>query len=129
MDTPEIYDPQDLGRRQQMAAARRQRESARLALLDDLLDAQRRADGLKRWIAALSCPENGDPHPELQRMAGWANAQLDTLERTLSPEQIAATVRERDLFPNVDPLDDPKGEPPCARIWGHSAALWHINAA
>ena len=39
MDTPEIYDPQDLGRRQQMAAARRQRESARLALLDDLLDA------------------------------------------------------------------------------------------
>jgi hypothetical protein len=39
MADPDIFDPQDLGRRQQLAAARRQRESQRLTLLGQLVDA------------------------------------------------------------------------------------------
>jgi hypothetical protein len=118
MDEPDIYDPQELGRRQQMAAARRQRESERLALLAKLVDAQRRADELKSWIDAYTRPADDNSHPELRRMVGWAAAQLDDLERILNPERISETLQERELFPAIDPLNDPKGEPPRHRIWG-----------
>lgn len=126
MDEPDIYDPENLGRRQQMAAARRQRESERLAFLGQLIDAQRRANELRGWISAYAHPECSCP--ALQRMIAWATSQIDDLERILSSERIAATLIERELFPEVDPLNDPKGEPPSHRIWGHSTALRHINA-
>lgn len=128
MRDPEIYDPQELGRRQQMAAARRQRESERLAMLAQLVDAQRRAEELKCWINAYTQPASDISHPELRRMVEWAASQLDDLEHTLSPERIAEALRERELFPETDPLNDPKGEPPGHRIWGHSGALRHVNA-
>jgi len=128
MDDPEIYDPQELGRRQQLAAARRQRESERLALLAQLVDAQRRADELKRWISVYTRPADDNSHPQLRTMVEWAASQLNDLERILSPERISVTLQERELFPEVDPLNDPKGEPPRYRIWGHSAALRNINA-
>lgn len=127
MDDPDIYDPENLGRRQQMAAARRQRESERLTLFAQLVDAQRRADDLKNWIKAYGHPTH-ETYPELQRMVEWAAAQLDDLERILSPERISATLEERGLFPEIDTLKDSRGEPPRHRIWGHSTALGHINA-
>ncbi|MCR6497441.1 hypothetical protein MUO32_00205 [Shinella sp. CPCC 101442] len=128
MNIPDIYDPQELGLRQQMAAARRQRESARLALLANLVDAQRRADGLQRWISAYARPVDDSSHPELGRMVEWVAAQINDLEHVLGPDRISETLRARALFPDVDPLDDPKGEPPRHRIWGHSAALRYVNA-
>lgn len=128
MPDPDIFDPQELGRRQQLAAARRQRESERLAFLAQLVDAQRRSDELKRWISANSRPSDHETSPELRRMVEWAASQLDDLERILNPGRIAERLQERELFPEVDPLNDPKGEPPRHRIWGHSTALRHINA-
>jgi hypothetical protein len=128
MDDADLFDPQDLGRRQRMAAARRKRESERLALLAKVVNSQRRADELKSWISAYTRPADDNSHPELVRMIEWAAAQLNDLERFLSPERISATLQERDLFPKVDPLNDPLGEPPGHRIWGHSTALRHINA-
>jgi hypothetical protein len=128
MDDPDIFDPQELGRREQLATARRQRESERLALLAQLVDAQRRADELKRWISAYTRPADDNSHPELRPMAEWPASQLNNLERILSPERISETLQERELFPEVDPLNDSKGEPPSHRIWGHSTALRNINA-
>lgn len=128
MADPDIFDPQDLGRRQQLAAARRQRESQRLALLGQLVDAQRRSDELKRWISAYNSPADEKSRPALRRMVEWAASQLDDLERILNPERIEQTLLERELFPDVDPLDDPKGDPSRYGIWGHSTALRHINA-
>lgn len=61
-------------------------------------------------------------------MVEWAVSQLDDLERIPSPERISETLQERELFPEVDPLNDPKGELPRHRTWGHSTALRHINA-
>jgi hypothetical protein len=128
MGNADIFNPQELGRRQQMAAARRHREGERLAKLAQLVDAQRRADELKNWISAYTRPADDNSHPELRRMVGWATAQLEDLERVLSPERISESLRDRELFPEVDPLNDPLGEPPRHRIWGHSAALRDINA-
>jgi hypothetical protein len=127
MDGTSFFDPQELGRRQQFAAARRRRESERPALLAQLVDAQRRADELKNWINAHARQGDDNSHPDLRRMVGWATAQIKDLELFLSPERISATLQERDLFPEVDPLNDPLGEPPRHRIWAHSSALRHMN--
>jgi hypothetical protein len=131
MDAANLLDPKELGRRQQMAAARRQRESERLTLLAELVDAQRRADELKNWISAFTRPTDDSSHAELQRMIGWAAVQLKDLERFLSPERISSTLKERELFPEVDPLNDPLGEPPRHRGWGHSMghSTWSSEAA
>lgn len=128
MDTPDISNPQELGQRQQIAAARRQRESARLELLVQLVDAQRRSDALNHWLSVYAHPADDNSRPELRRMVEWVAIQLNELERVLCPEQISETLRARELFPDVDPLGDPKCEPPRHRIWGHTAALRHINA-
>lgn len=128
MADPDIFDPQELGRRQQLAAARRQRESERLAMLAQLVDAKRRSDELTRWISAYARPAGDDTHPELRRMVEWAASQLEDLDRILNPDRINETLQERELFPEADPLNDPKGEPPRHPIWGHSKALRHINA-
>lgn len=128
MDDPDTHDPQEFGRRQQLSAARSRREDERLALLAQLVDAQRRADGLKRWMSACARPADDVSHPELRRMVDWAASRIGDLERTLSPEGISERLRERELFPETDPLDDPKGEPPRYRIWGHSAALTRVDA-
>lgn len=128
MSAPDIYDPENLGRRQQMAAARLRRESERLAFLGKLVDAQRHAVELKDWITAYERPADMNPSPELQRMVAWVAVQIDDLERILSPERISETLKDRDLFPEVDSLSDPLGEPPGHHVWGHSAALKPVNA-
>jgi hypothetical protein len=128
MEGADIFDPQERGRRQPMATARRQHESERLALLAQLVDTQRHADESRNWINAYTLSSNDHSYPELRRIAGWVAAQLDDVERNLSPERIFETLQERDLFPEVDSLNDPPGEPTGHRIWGHFAARRHINA-
>lgn len=127
MDDPDIYNPQSLGRRQRLAAARQQREVARLALLADLFQSQRRSDDLKRWISNYSGPVDENLHPELVRMVEWATGQLNDLDRVLDPKRISEALRQRELFPANDPLKDPKGEPPSYPIWGHSTAAKYRN--
>jgi hypothetical protein len=90
--TSVFFDPQELGRRQQLAAARRRREGERLALLAELVDAQKRVDELKNWINAYTRPSNDSSHPDLQPMVEWATAQIKDLELFLSPERISATL-------------------------------------
>jgi hypothetical protein len=128
MDAPDIYDPQELGRRQRIADACRQREIARRALVMQILDTQRQARELRAWISTCVRQDSDTSSPEFQRMIEWAGGQLEELEGALKPERITETIRAQDLFPEIDPLNDPKGEPPRHRIWGHSSALRHINA-
>jgi hypothetical protein len=56
--TSVFFDPHELGRRQQLAAARRRREGEGSALLAELVDAQKRVDELKNWINAHTRPSN-----------------------------------------------------------------------
>ncbi|QPC91904.1 hypothetical protein [Mesorhizobium sp. INR15] len=127
MDITNYSDPQELGRRQQMAAARRQRESERLAFFARVVEAQRRAGELRDWISAYARSASDNAHSELQRMVGWAEAQLKELDHFLDAERISSTLRERGLFPEVDPIHDPLGEPLRHHIWGHSGAVRHCN--
>ena len=44
-------------------------------------------------------------------MTGWVRIELAKLETILDPVQLAQELRERELFPSVDQLHDPLGEP------------------
>lgn len=128
MDASDIYDPQELGRRQQAANARRQREIARRALLTQILDTHRQVLELKAFISACLRQDSDTASSEFQRMIEWASGQLEELEGALRPERITETLQAQGLFPETDPFNDQKGEPPRYRIWGHASALRHINA-
>lgn len=48
---------------------------------------------------------------DTRRMTGWVRIELAKLETILDPVQLAQELRERELFPSVDQLHDPLGEP------------------
>lgn len=106
----------DLERRRALAKARKQREADREAVLANQMDLVRRARDLREWIGANQRMAVA-AEPELRRMLAWAKEQLADVERQLDPETLAADLQERKLFPEVDELHDPKGEPPSETRW------------
>ncbi len=84
----------------------------------DILLKTARADALRRLIGAYDRPGKAGVRPELCPMLDWAKAELNGLEADLRPERLGALLRERDLFPAIDTLADPLGEPPARRSWG-----------
>jgi hypothetical protein len=116
MDADTLESTQ-LERRQRMAIDRRRRESDRLSLLAKLVDGKHRADELRNWIDAFVPVAAEGSHPELQRMLSWAQARLAELEAFLEAHQVTALIHERDLFPEIDQLNDPLREPLPRRIW------------
>lgn len=61
-------------------------------------------------------------------MLEWTALQLAELDLLLDPDRLSETLRERALFPELDSLDDPLGEPIGRRIWGGCRSLRHVNA-
>jgi hypothetical protein len=114
----ELDERRELGRRRGLAMARGERESQRKVLLGKLIRTEHRADQLRRWIAGQQPRIAAMPDPELTRMLEWARAELAALEAIVDPVQLAETLRERELFPKVDRLADPLGEPPPQLPWG-----------
>jgi hypothetical protein len=55
---------------------------------------------MARFRDAQSTHSSGD----LARMLKWAEARLLSLKGELTPEGIAASPQERELFPEADPL-------------------------
>jgi hypothetical protein len=53
-------------------------------------------------------------------MMGWAPDRLKSLESIIDPAKVAAELRERNLFPEVDELHVPPREPPESRWWNMS---------
>jgi hypothetical protein len=50
-------------------------------------------------------------------MLEWTGRQLAELEAITDPANIAADLRARKLFPAIDELHDPLGDPPPERRW------------
>ncbi|MFG1214952.1 hypothetical protein V5F72_20880 [Xanthobacter flavus] len=85
---------------EELQRAREKREREREALLQEMVNRRVRADRLRGWIAATGEPSA----PETTRMLGWARVRLAELEHGLDPHSFAELLRERQLFPDVDPL-------------------------
>jgi hypothetical protein len=119
---------QELARRRALAAARLTRENERTELLQKLVRmegeaeqlrgwiAQRQADHLPGWTAHRQAEVRASP--EIQRLVDWAKAELAGLEGFLDPLKLSQLLIARNLFPAVDELVDPLGEPPPRSQWG-----------
>lgn len=87
--------------------AREKREGEREALLQEMVDRRVRAERLRDWIASTGEPSA----PETIRMLDWARRRLVEIEHGLDPLSFAELLRERRLFPDVDPLAPLPEEP------------------
>lgn len=103
-------------RRRALAKARRQRESDRASVLSTLMRLERRSAALKDWIDRNDGWSKATD-PELRSLWAWAREQLAIIEQKLDPLIVAADLKDRKLFPEVDELFDPEGEPPPERRW------------
>ncbi|MCZ4090605.1 hypothetical protein [Sinorhizobium psoraleae] len=99
-----------MAHRRELSDSRKKREEDRLAFLRWIADARREADDLRATIAIV--PQNGDLPPDYQRMIAWARHRLAELEGQIAIERIQATLVERQLYREPDPLFDPEGDPP-----------------
>jgi hypothetical protein len=106
----------ELARRRGLAAARRTREAERTSLLRKLVRMERQAGQLSGWIAQREA--DVETSPEIQRMVDWVKAELVGLEEFLDPSKLSRLLHTRNLFPEVDDLVDPLGEPPPRRPLG-----------
>ena len=106
----------ELERRRALAKARHERERNREALLIQLMRMERRAAALRAWISANAALASLDD-PDLARFFTWAQSRLAEMEGKLDPAGIAADLRTRRLFPEIDELHDPLGDLPPERRW------------
>jgi hypothetical protein len=109
-------DVAELARRRGLAAARQTREVERTSLLRKLVRMERQAEQLSGWIAQREA--DVESCPEIQRMVDWVKAELAGLEEFLDPSKLSRLLHTRNLFPEVDDLVDPLGEPPPRRPLG-----------
>jgi hypothetical protein len=113
----EEAERQELARRHSLAKARRERESNRKSLLSKLIRTERQVAQLREWISTYERHPKEGSHPDLDRMLSWARDRLSVLEATLDPSKLQSELNTRKLFPEVDELHDPLGEPPPERRW------------
>jgi hypothetical protein len=109
-------DVAELARRRGLAAARRTREAERTSLLRKLVRMERQAGQLSGWVAQREA--DVETSPEIQRMVDWVKVELVGLEEFLDPSKLSRLLHTRNLFPEVDDLVDPLGEPPPRRPLG-----------
>lgn len=102
----------EMERRRGLAKARCDREHERIRFLNRIMHTERQVARIRMWLATYEqAIENGN-HTALSRMIEWARAQLFALEASLDTEALTEELRIRILFPEIDELSDPLGDPP-----------------
>jgi hypothetical protein len=107
----------ELARRQRLAEERRNREKKRRDLLKDVMHKSVEAATIRQWLSSLDLT-NAEEDEEFARFVTWAQGKLATLEIAVSRRNITAIVESQALFPTVDTLRDPLGEPPRRYYYG-----------
>ena len=85
--------------------------------LSKLIRTERQAAQLREWILTYERYAKEGSYPDLDRMLCWARDRLSVLDAILDPPKLASELRARKLFPEIDELHDPLGEPPAERRW------------
>ena len=92
---------------QRRAEERQCREEQRRAILDGLVAISVERDRLRTWLKEVEHWPAPSQRDELTRFVDWAQSRYDHLEHQIEPTGIAKALRERKLFPEIDPLLDP----------------------
>lgn len=104
-------------RRRELSSLRAERETKRLACLEEIAAARRKLADMRLTVEAV--PKSAQLPPDYARMIVWAKQQIDKLEAQTTIEAIQATLIDNDLFPKTDNLFDPEGDPPPKQgYWG-----------
>jgi hypothetical protein len=106
-----------LALRRGLAKKRKEREEQRIAYLRELVQLQREAADIKGWLASLPEGAVAESSSELGRMLLWAKERLCYLEARTTVKAAAAQLEGKSLFPEVDELHDPLGDPPEPRYY------------
>ncbi|WP_223971352.1 RWP-RK domain-containing protein [Bradyrhizobium sp. RD5-C2] len=96
--------------RARLARAREERETQRREFLKRFVRISIEADELKSFVARLRELVPKNPTGELSRMMEWAEAQLLRVQSELTPDGVAAALRDRGLFPEIDNLAPPDAD-------------------
>jgi hypothetical protein len=115
--SPAKSNVEELAHRRGLAAARQSRNAEREVLLQELIQTERKALELRGWITQWEIKAEA-ASPEIRRLIKWAKQILLDMERSILPTELTKRLEMRDLFPDVDDLADPLGDPPPLRPWG-----------
>ena len=85
-----------------IARARQERENRRSEFLQRLIRISKEADDLRSFLARLREQMSSSPSGALLRMLEWTEAKLKELVDKIEPDRIASSLREDNLFPEVD---------------------------
>lgn len=100
-----------MAHRRELVEKRGKREHERLEFLNALADDRRQIADLSATIALIP-DKNLDERAEYLRMLEWARARLYELEVRTSIDAVHQRLLDRNLFPELDDLHDPEGDPP-----------------
>jgi len=102
----------ELCRRRDLARKRNERERQRLAYWRRIAHTQREIEMLRRWIERDSVNDSHNSADNVDRMMRWTRARLTALEESISVENVDRLLASKKLFPEIDDLIDPLGDPP-----------------
>ena len=108
---------QEISRRRRLKEQRAQREKDRDAYVQSILARHQEAKHLRAWLLLVGSQVHALPNSDFSRLAAWAKEKLNNLDSLLAPENIDGHLQSIGLFPGVDPLHDPLGEPPEHPQW------------
>ncbi|WP_054308636.1 hypothetical protein [Mesorhizobium sp. 1M-11] len=103
-----------LQRRRFLALRRKERDEHRLNLLDACISDYERAAKIREWAEWTSPATQSEP--EIARLVDWARENAAQLEAKSSAAMSQMGLKE--LFPEVDDLHDPLGDPAPKHPWG-----------
>ncbi|MBA3909465.1 MAG: hypothetical protein C0524_06150 [Rhodobacter sp.] len=110
---------QELQRRRKLAQARKEREEKRLAHLMHIIGLRREARDIRDWLASLPRGINLTEESDLGRMITWVGRRLAEIDRQTGIEAAQSFAGTNGLFPGVDELHDPEGDPLPGSVWDH----------
>ncbi|THD71152.1 hypothetical protein E7681_18455 [Thalassobius vesicularis] len=108
---------QELHRRRKLAHARKEREEKRLAHLERIVELRREAREIRDWLASLPDDAKPSEDSDLGRMLIWVDQRLGEIDRQTGIVAARSITGTGDLFPEIDELQDPLGDPPERNGW------------
>jgi len=102
----------ELCQRRELARKRSERERQRLGYWRRIARIQRETGMLRQWLEEAA-RSNGDVTTNnVRRMVDWIRLRLAALEESISIRSVDEILSSSGLFPEVDDLTDPLGDPP-----------------
>ncbi|MGL4396050.1 MAG: hypothetical protein ACRCS9_05875 [Hyphomicrobium sp.] len=104
----------ELARRRDLAQKRQERLKKRLDYLQIVMSRQDEAIKIRKLLDRLPSTEaSGD----VDRFKGWVQVRLAEIETKPTVMAMQTEIQAKELFPEVDPFEDPLGEPPAVTRW------------